>query len=142
MFIGEFKHNLDPKNRLILPSKFRDTIGERFIVTCGLESCLVIYTEEGWQEYAEELQRLPYHKKDIRDYIRLVLSKAHEVETDLQGRFTIPPNLREFAELKKEVVVTGVFDKIEIWDRESWKNYSNGAIGTYEEKAEMIGELE
>jgi MraZ protein len=142
MLIGEYTHNLDSKGRLILPSKFRDEIGDTFIITCGLESSLIIYTEEGWNEYVEKLQSLPYHKKDLRAYIRLVLSKANQVETDKMGRFTIPPNLRKFADLKKEVIIIGINDKIELWSKDKWDEYSKNAIDNYEDKAEMIGEFE
>jgi len=142
MLIGEYTHNLDAKGRLILPSKFRDEIGDSFIITCGLETSLIVYTEDGWNEYVEKLNALPYHKKDLRDYIRLVLSKANQVETDKMGRFTIPPNLRKFADLKKEVVIIGINDKIELWSKDKWEKYSLDAINNYEDKAEMIGELE
>jgi len=142
MLIGEYTHNLDSKGRLILPSKFRDEIGDRFIITCGLENSLTIYTESGWEEYVEKLHSLPFHKGDIRAFVRFVLSKANQVETDKMGRFTIPPNLRKFAELKKEVIITGLNDRIELWSSEKWEEYLKTAKENYENEAEVIGELE
>lgn len=142
MFIGQYSHNIDSKGRLILPSKFRDKLGDKFIITCGLEQSLVIYPEDAWKEYIDKLSKLPYHKKDMRAYIRLVLSTANEVETDKLGRFTIPANLRKYANLKKEVIITGIHDKIELWDKKTWKDYINKAMDDYENKAELIGDLE
>ncbi|MDD5091147.1 MAG: division/cell wall cluster transcriptional repressor MraZ [Candidatus Wallbacteria bacterium] len=141
-FIGEYRHNIDDKGRLILPSRFRDKLGESFVVTCGLDTCLVVFPPEEWGKYLSRLESLQFHKKDFRAYLRLVLAKANDVEIDRLGRFTVPANLREYAGISREVVVNGVSDKIEIWSQQIWDEYSRKAISNYEINAETIGELE
>ena len=106
-FFGEFRHNTDSKGRLILPSRFRELLGERFVITCGLDSCLEIASLEHWEERIRKLSQLPPNRKEHRQYLRIVTQGMQEVETDRLGRFTIPQNLREYAGIRKEVVING-----------------------------------
>lgn len=126
MFIGEYEHNIDAKGRVIMPVKLREDIGEKFIVTKGQEGCLFAYSLNEWKNFEEKLKTLPsYTNKNVRDFIRYFLSGAVECELDKQGRFLIPANLRKHAMLGKEVVIVGVGNKIEIWDRQEWELYGN-----------------
>lgn len=141
LFMGEFQHNLDDKNRLIMPAKFREGLGERFIITKGLDTCLFAYPATEWQELATKLQSLPFTKADSRAFVRLFFSGASECEFDKQGRIVIPGNLKDYAKLDKECVVIGVSNRVEIWSKAQWDNYSSGAEGAYEEIAEKLDGL-
>ena len=122
MFMGEYGHSLDPKGRLIIPSKFREALGERFVITRSLDPCLCIYAMEDWQ----------------RQLVRFFLSGANEVEPDRQGRVLIPGNLREAAGIDRDVILVGVGSRIEIWSREAWEeNMSSDEINEIAE--EMLG---
>ena len=121
MFMGEYNHTLDTKGRLIIPSKFRETLGEKFVVTKGLDGCLFVYDNAGWTAFEEKLQAMPISRKDTRMFVRHFLAGAAEVEVDKQGRILIPTTLREFANLKKDVLLAGMLDHIEIWDEDEWK---------------------
>ena len=125
MLIGEYEHSLDAKGRLIMPSKLRESIGEKFIVTKGLDGCLFGFSKQEWTNFEEKLKTLPLTNKNARDFVRFFLSGAVECEIDKQGRFLIPNNLREYATLEKEINIIGVGTRIEIWNRESWKKYSS-----------------
>ena len=125
MLIGEYEHSLDAKGRLIMPSKLRESIGEKFIVTKGLDGCLFGFSKQEWTNFEEKLKTLPLTNKNARDFVRFFLSGATECEIDKQGRFLIVANLREYASMKKDVVIIGVGTRIEIWDKEKWKNYSS-----------------
>ena len=125
MFIGEYEHSVDAKGRVIMPAKLREDIGERFIVTKGLDGCLFAYSKTEWSNFEEKLKTLPLTNKNARDFVRFFLSGAVECEIDKQGRFLIPNNLREYATLEKEINIIGVGTRIEIWNRESWKKYSS-----------------
>lgn len=138
MFIGEHRHSADEKGRVIIPLKFRDALGKTFVLTCGLERCLVAFPNSAWEKFAAELSRLPYNKIDARSYIRLVTSKATEVALDKQGRITVPQNLRTYAGMEKEVVLNGVLDRVEIWGADAWNDYAGEAEETYAEKAERL----
>ena len=125
MLIGEYNHNIDSKGRLILPAKFRTELGERFIVTKGFDGCLYGYSVEEWRAIEEKIKTLPLVTgKDARNFTRFFFSSAIECEIDSQGRILISQNLREFAELKKEVVIIGVSSRIEIWSKEKWDEYN------------------
>ena len=125
MLIGEYNHNIDSKGRLILPSKFRTELGDRFIVTKGFDGCLYGYSVEEWKAIEEKIKTLPLVTgKDARNFTRFFFSSAIECEIDSQGRILISQNLREFAELKKEVVIIGVSSRIEIWSKEKWDEYN------------------
>ena len=125
MFIGEYEHSVDAKGRVIMPAKLREDIGEKFIVTKGLDGCLFAYSKTEWSNFEEKLKTLPLTNKNARDFVRFFLSGAIECEIDKQGRFLIPNNLREYATLEKEINIIGVGTRIEIWNRESWKKYSS-----------------
>ena len=125
MFIGEYEHSVDAKGRAIMPSKLREDIGEKFIVTKGLDGCLFAYSQTEWVNFEEKLKTLPLTNKNARDFVRFFLSGAVECEIDKQGRFLIPNNLRTYATLEKEINIIGVGTRIEIWNREEWKKYSS-----------------
>ena len=125
MFIGEYEHSVDAKGRVIMPSKLREDIGEKFIVTKGLDGCLFAYSQTEWVNFEEKLKTLPLTNKNARDFVRFFLSGAVECEIDKQGRFLIPNNLRTYATLEKEINIIGVGTRIEIWNREEWKKYSS-----------------
>lgn len=121
VFIGEYEHLVDAKGRVIMPAKLRDGIGEKFILTKGLDGCLFAYSQTEWANFEEKLKTLPLTNKNARDFVRFFLSGAIECEIDKQGRFLIPSNLREYSKLDKEIVIIGVGTRIEIWDKETWK---------------------
>ncbi|GFI62380.1 transcriptional regulator MraZ [Clostridiales bacterium] len=120
MFIGEYSHSLDAKGRLIIPAKFRDGLGEHFIVTKGIDRCLYIYPRSEWEVFEEKLRQLPLANTDARRFTRFFLSGAVECDVDNQGRIIIPQSLRSYASLGKEVVSAGVGSRIEVWNKENW----------------------
>ena len=138
MFIGEYEHSVDAKGRVIMPAKLREDIGENFIVTKGLDGCLFAYSKTEWSNFEEKLKTLPLTNKNARDFVRFFLSGAVECEIDKQGRFLIPSNLRIYASLEKEINIIGVGTRIEIWNRESWKNYSSEENISADEIAENM----
>ena len=119
MFMGEYNHTIDPKGRLIVPTKFREQLGEAFILAKGNDGCLAIYTMEAWGAVLEKIKALPGNE-EIRDYIRKLVGTSAEGVTDKQGRVLVPAHLRAHAGLDKDVVVAGLIDKIEVWDKEKW----------------------
>lgn len=125
MLIGEYEHSLDDKGRVIMPVKLRSDIGERFIITKGLDGCLFIFSQLEWSNFEKKLKELPLTNKNARDFVRFFLSGAIECELDKQGRFLIANNLREYANITKEVVIIGVGTRLEIWNKEKWKNYNS-----------------
>lgn len=138
MFMGEFQHSIDPKGRLIVPVKYRDELGDIFVVTKGLDDCLFVYPMAEWKNMEEKLRALPFTKADARAFARFFFSGAAECEIDKQGRILLPPQLREYAKLDKEVVLIGVSTRVEIWGKEAWDNYSAQAGQDYEAIAEKI----
>ena len=128
MFMGEYNHNVDGKGRMIFPAKFREELGERFVITKGLDNCLFVYAPEEWRIMEEKLRKLSLAKPEARAFARFFFAGAAEVEPDKQGRVLIPNNLREYGKLDKDVVVIGVSTRIEIWARDAWDEY-NAAIG-------------
>ena len=141
MFICEYEHNLDAKGRIIIPSKFRDELHSSFILTRGLDGCLTIYSLEQWNKIFERINKLPTTKKAVRQYTRVLTSNACECQLDNQGRILIPTNLTAPVGIKKECVIVGANDHIEIWDKESWENYFNEANESFEEVAENLSDL-
>ena len=123
MFMGEYHHNLDDKNRLIIPSKFRDELGEEFIITRGIDACLFVYSKSSFQKVVDKLETLPFTKKDARNFNRFFLSGAVECEFDRQGRINITSPLVRYAGLTKECVIIGANDRLEIWSSESWEKF-------------------
>ena len=122
MFMGEFHHNIDDKSRIVLPSKFREELGDTFVITRGLEGCLFVYSMTEWNNIVQKLKQLPFTKKDARAFLRFFLSGASESQADKQGRIAIPSTLVSYANLTKECVVIGVNDRLEIWSNESFSN--------------------
>jgi MraZ protein len=140
MFIGEYQHALDSKNRIIIPSKFRDEFGSSFFMTKGLDGCLYGFTLEEWKKLEEKLKALPLTNKDARSFTRFFFSGAAEIEIDKQGRALIPQNLIEYALIGKEIITIGVSSRIEIWSKEKWNSYNEQNIN-YDEIAENMSGL-
>lgn len=138
MFIGEYEHNVDVKGRVIMPAKLREDIGDKFIITKGLDGCLFAYSQSEWANFEEKLKSLPLAQKNARNFVRFFLSGAVECEIDKQGRFLIPVNLREHANLDKEIVIIGVGTRLEIWNRELWTTYSSDENISADEIAENM----
>ncbi len=124
MFMGEYHHNIDEKNRLVIPSSYRSSLGETFIITRGLEKCLYVYTHSEWQKIVDKLASLPFTKKDARTFIRSFFSAAASCNIDRQGRINITPNQALYANLNKECVIIGACDRIEIWSKENWEEFN------------------
>ena len=145
MFYGEYEHTLDKKGRLIIPSKFRESAKEqeieRFFITRGLDACLFVFPEDEWRLQEQKLKSASFTKEDVRKFNRLFFSGAVEVITDKQGRILVPAYLKEFAGIKKDVVIVGVSNRFEIWSKEKWGEYYRGAQESFEAVAEkLIGE--
>lgn len=138
MFMGEYHHNIDDKARIVLPSKFREELGDTFVVTRGLEGCLFIYSKEEWVNIVSKLKELPFTKKDARAFLRFFLSGAIECQTDKQGRVALPTPLVNYASLKKECVVIGVNDRLEIWSKDAFNGYFNQNIDNISDLAEDL----
>ena len=127
MLMGEFHHNLDDKNRLIIPSKFREEIGDKFVVTRGLDGCLFIYSLDNWDKIIQKLKSLPFTKKDARTFMRFFLSAASICEFDKQGRINLVNSLISYANITKECVIIGVNDRLEIWAEEKFNDLLSGS---------------
>ena len=138
LLIGEYEHSIDAKGRLIMPAKIREDIGEKFIVTKGLDGCLFGFSQNEWTNFEEKLKTLPLTNKNARDFVRFFLSGATECEIDKQGRFLIAGNLREYAAMEKEVVIIGVGTRIEIWNKDKWKSYNSDENISADEIAENM----
>ncbi|WP_019242409.1 MULTISPECIES: division/cell wall cluster transcriptional repressor MraZ [Bacillus] len=140
MFMGEYHHNIDNKGRLIIPAKFRDALGEVFIITRGLDQCLFGYSMDEWQQIEEKLKTLPLTKKDARAFTRFFFSGASECELDKQGRINISSPLVNYAKLEKECVILGVSNRIEIWSKKQWEEYFSESEDSFADIAEnMVG---
>ena len=142
MFYGEYFHSIDRKGRLILPAKFRETAKshfiEKFFVTRGLDKCLFMLSEEEWRSQENKLKNMPFTKQQSRTFNRLYFSGAVEVVFDSQGRILLPQNLKDYAEIKKDVVIVGVSSRIEIWARDKWNEFYGNSRQSYEEIAEKL----
>ena len=138
VLIGEYEHSLDAKGRLIMPAKLREDIGEKFIVTKGLDGCLFGFSQTEWNNFEDKLKTLPLTNKNARDFVRFFLSGATECEIDKQGRFLIVSNLRDYADMEKEVAIIGVGTRIEIWNKEKWKKYNSEENISADEIAENM----
>lgn len=141
MFMGEYNHTIDAKGRLIVPAKFREILGDNFIVTKGLDGCLFVYPNDEWTRFEEKLKSLPLTNKNARQFTRFFLAGAAACEVDKQGRILLPQVLREFASLEKDVVLVGVASRIEIWNRERWDESMNTYDGDMDEVAENMESL-
>lgn len=141
MFIGEYSHNLDDKGRLAIPVKFRRELAKGAVVTRGLDNCLFVYTKAEWEKLAEKLAALPFSQANSRAFARLMLAGAMELEIDKQGRAVLPEYLRQFSGLQKNVVVAGLYSRIEIWDAGKWQTYKSQTEAQSNEIAEKMAEL-
>lgn len=139
MYMGEYSHSIDTKGRLIIPSKFRETLGEEFVVTKGLDGCLFVFDKTEWSAFEQKLKSLPITNKEARQFVRFFLAGAAAMEVDKQGRILLPGVLREFADITKDVTLIGVGSRIEIWSRERWDGTSD--YEDMEEIAEHMAEL-
>lgn len=138
MFMGEYRHNIDEKGRLIIPAKFREGLGESFIITRGLDHCLFVYPLDEWKLLEEKLKSLPFTKKDARAFTRFFFSGATECELDKQGRVNISSPLRQYGELEKECVIIGVSNRVEIWSKALWEDYFASSQQSFAEIAENM----
>ncbi len=138
MFMGEHRHSIDDKNRLVIPSSYRDSLGSSFIITRGLEKCLYIYTKSEWQKIVDKLASLPFTKKDARTFIRSFFSAAANCTLDKQGRINITPNQALYAGLNKECVIIGANDRVEIWSKENWEEFNLEFSDALESVAEHL----
>ena len=141
LLIGEYEHTLDEKKRISLPKTFRGSLGKRVVVTRGLDNCLVVYSYESWAKVAEKLQSLSIVNSDTRGFNRFMLSGAAEVDVDAAGRILLPDHQKEFAQLKKNVVFTGVSDRVEVWDSARWKSSKARSEKDAERMAKKLGEI-
>ncbi|HLC69743.1 MAG TPA: division/cell wall cluster transcriptional repressor MraZ [Patescibacteria group bacterium] len=141
MFIGEFTHNLDDKGRLAIPVKFRRDLTKGAVVTRGLDNCLFLYTKNEWEKLAEKLATLPISQANSRAFARLMLAGAMDVDVDKQGRIVLPEYLRQFAGLSKNVIVAGLYSRVEIWDESKWQAYKKQTETNSNEIAEKMAEL-
>jgi len=138
MFIGEYHHTIDEKGRLIIPAKFREELGETFIITRGIESCLFVYSIESFEKITNKLTSLPFTKKDARSFNRFFMSGATSVELDKQGRVNVAAPLISYAHLKKDCVVIGTGDRLEIWSQEDWNRFFDSAQENMSDIAENL----
>ena len=142
VLIGEYDHSLDSKGRLIMPAKLREDMGEKFIITTGLDGCLFGFSMEEWKKFEDKLKTLPITNKNARNFVRFFLSGATECELDKQGRFLIVGKLRENAKLEKDVTIIGTGTRIEIWNKEKWQEHiseENLSIEDIEQNMEELG---
>lgn len=141
MFIGEYNHNLDEKGRLAVPKRFRSDLSKGAVVTRGLDNCLFLYTKKEWQILAEKLAQLPFSQAKSRAFARLMLAGAMDVNIDKQGRIVLPDYLRSFAGLNKQIVVAGLYNRLELWDMQKWEAYRKNAEVQSTEIAEQMFDL-
>ena len=143
MFMGEYRHNLDEKSRIVIPSNFRFELKDNCIIAKGLENCLYIFSKDEWNKVVSKLESLPFTKKDVRIFKRTFFSGASSVELDKSGRIVISSNLKEYAKIKKECVIIGAGDRIEIWDENEWNNFNLSYQDKISDIAEnLFGELD
>lgn len=142
MFYGEFEHSIDRKGRLILPAKFRETAKnqfvEKFFVTRGLDKCLFMFSEEEWRSQENKFKTMSFTKQQSRTFNRLLFSGAVEVSPDKQGRILLPQYLKDFGDIKKDVVIVGVSNRIEIWAKDAWRDFYSNTRQSFEEIAEKL----
>ncbi|MFK5705124.1 division/cell wall cluster transcriptional repressor MraZ [Ligilactobacillus sp. LYQ139] len=142
MFMGEYRHTVDSKGRLIIPAKFRDILGPQFVITRGMDGCLFGYPLTEWNNLEEKLRQLPLTKKNARAFVRFFYSAATECEFDKQGRINIPKTLRTHAALNKKCVVVGVSNRFEIWSEERWSEFSDNVEENFDEIAEDMMDID
>jgi len=141
MFSGEYHYFIDEKNRLAMPVKFRPQFKKGAVITRGVDTCLFVYSREEWGKLADKIAKLPINQAKSRAFARLMLAGAMDTTLDTQGRINIPDYLKQYAALNKKVVVTGLYNRLEIWDEEKWKEYKDKSEKESENIAEALGEL-
>lgn len=141
MFLGEYTHSVDNKGRMAIPAKFRDKLATGAIITRGLDNCLFVFTGKEWELLAGKLMALPLAQANSRAFVRLMLAGATDVSLDTQGRVLIPDYLRKYAGLTRDAVVTGLYNRIEVWDAAKWQSYKTKTENASDEIAEKLGEL-
>lgn len=141
MFIGEYQHSTDEKGRLAIPAKFRATLGERAVITRGLDRCLFLFSGTDWEELAKKIAAMPITDTNARGFGRLMLAGAMEAPLDAQGRILLPDYLRTYADIKKQAVVAGLYSRIEIWNDEAWGKYKAETESQSNEIAARLSEL-
>ena len=141
MFMGSYKHRIDTKGRLVMPSKFRSQLGDTVVCTLGLDGCLAVYPMEEWESYLKKLQALPFSKTQARQFMRALLGAAEDISLDAQGRILISSRLRAYAHLGENVVVCGVNDHLEIWNEETWAANDAALLENFTAIAEGVEEL-
>lgn len=141
MFIGEYSYSIDEKKRLAIPPKFRQLLGKKAIITIGLDKCLFLYPTKEWTILAKKLSQLPLSQSDARGFARFMLTGAMEAKIDNLGRILVPDYLKKYAQLKKKLIIAGVFDRIEIWDEGKWKEYKEKTEKEVGDIAERLKEL-
>lgn len=141
MLIGEYKHTLDDKKRISVPSKFRKILGKKVVITNGLDNCLFIYPIKEWEQIASKLSGLSWGTSDQRNFNRYILSSATEISIDSVGRILIPEHLKKTARIKTKVVFAGVYSRIEVWDEQTWEKHKEGVAKKADEVAERLGEI-
>ena len=141
MLMGEYSHSMDAKGRVSLPADFRAVLGDSFVITKGLDNCLFVYGPDEWQRLSEKLAKLPLSKPEARSFVRFFFAGARETECVKQGRFLVPANLRAYAKLEKEAVLIGVSNRVEIWSKTEWEQYSDAVTPSVTEIAETLTEL-
>ena len=141
MFIGEYHHNLDEKGRLAIPLKFREALAKGAVITRGLDNCLFLFTASEWQKLADKISALPISGANTRAFARLMLAGAMEVDIDKQGRIILPEYLRRFSAMSKEIIIAGLYNRIELWDASNWQQYKLQTEQDSTAIAERMGEL-
>ena len=141
MLLGEYRHTVDDKNRVAVPSKFRSVLKSGAIITKGLDDCLFLYPKAAWHAWAEKLSKLPISQSKSRAFARMMLGGAMEAELDKQGRIVLPDYLKEYAHLSRQVVIAGLYDRLEIWDVERWQNYKQQTEKDSSHIAETLAHL-
>ena len=142
MLIGEYRHTIDIKKRLALPAKFRRELGKKVVITRGLDNCLIVYSAKEWKVMSDKLGKLPASQLEARGFARIMLAGAMEVELDRLGRVLIPEYLKEYANLKKNVIICGLYNRLEIWDEARWETYKKDVekeVGDFAAKLKELG---
>ena len=141
MFIGEYYYTIDPKGRIAIPSKLRSALSKGGVITKGLDNCLFIFSLKDWQPMAEKIKGLPLSQSNSRAFSRLMLAGAMDIKLDSQGRILVPDYLRRYVGLKKEIVLAGVYDRLEVWDEKEWEKYKKRTEKESGDIAEKLGDL-
>ena len=141
MFIGEYRHTIDDKGRTSIPSKFRAELASGCVVTRGLDKCLWVYSKDEWQKLADKISELPITQKNARSFSRLMLAGATDASLDRVGRINLPSYLREYSNISKDVVIVGIYSRIEIWPADVWANFKKEMEDSGDEIAENLSEI-